>query len=885
MRSSSVRFGWVYVWELTQGSTFLSRSSYPFASRRLTMTQSKSRLILICILLAQIVGCRGCNEDTAKGKGENADEIKKKIPLVSDDLRTLPYSSDIPGIVVKPGHWYQARNKLTANLSDEGLTASLKVLDRNRKVPPFLTGSLPIEFHRNVNLVKGQEKTIDLKYFQPEVTVPEKDLTFDSRPTATLVSSYARRGLGTPLHEPEYPIRMMDGYQYNLVVLSRDMSRYTFWRGLDCIIWPSRMRLTEDRLTPHRIVDIGEEEMASHFPNRLYAMTNISHIVLNDTSVQLMALEQQTALVDWLHFGGTVIINGPDAIAGLDSSVLRSYVPIKSVETETMSATQIDLLNEHWTIERADDNRRDFEAPKPIPVLRGELLAGAAWVTHLDGLVAERLVGQGRVVMTMFPMSAPEFVRWPSYSSFVHNAILRKPFRSPTTGIEADMNYGGVYHGQETNPLYSTRFRIWARDLDSQLLRREELSPNSMRTQDEIGATVVDKKGSVGAWNPNSTISAYAAVSLRDASGISVPRIKTIIQLLIGYLIVLVPLNWVIFRLFGRPEFAWLAAPIIALVGAVVVARSVQLDVGFSRSESTYGFLEMHNRYPRGVLTSYRALYTSLSTNYGSTYDEEAGVVTPVVTTGEGSRRRSLLDKLDYWYADSRGSGILNLPILSNTTGMLHSEETVAFQGAVNATLSDDESSLTLTSDLGLELRDVAVIGRTKRGKYVAGWIGDPGKGIPVQCSLETRASDQMWMSQWDNHPSLAEPRSVGEDGQLKLKSPLADGLYLGPMLSALTKSYPLTHGEFIAIGWADSNLSQLKVTPVAKQQKARTVILFHVTPPPLANARADTSLFAKETMIEESADEVSEEGNPTAIPPKNIGPMNSRRLKPPSGN
>ena len=76
----------------------------------------------------------------------------------------------------------------------------------------------------------------------------------------------------------------------------------------------------------------------------------------------------------------------------------------------------------------------------------------------------------------------------------------------------------------------------------------------------------------------------------------------------------------------------------------------------------------------------------------------------------------------------------------------------------------------------------------------------------------------------------------------------LQDELYLGPMLSDISKKYPLKRGEFIAIGWTDKTLGDLSITPIAKQKKQRTVLLIHLSAGDLPNAKPDTRIFAKIT-------------------------------------
>ncbi len=826
--------------------------------------RSSLKLLLLCLLLVQLAGCRGCSRPkSTKEIDEETLAKKKKERLVISELKAIPFSAEIAGSILKPGHWYQANQKLKANYSDESLTATLSVMNREKLKVAFAPSQASIDFTRNVTLAVGQEKNIQLKFFQPEVPVTGDEPT---KTPSSLRLLYSQRGNGTPVQEGDSPCNVFAGYQYNFVSLSRDPSRYTFWRGLDCIIWPSKQRATDERIAPHHIIDLNEDEIASQFPNRLYAMTSISHFVINDSSVSIMTTDQQQALQDWLYFGGTIILNGPEAIGGIETSIMKEFSPMLRTANSLVSDDEIVSLNNTWSVQQILGERLLLAPDKPIPKLSGELAVGAQWVKtmgpkgesmSLDGLVAEKLVGQGRVVMTTFPMTDNAFLRWPSYSSFIHNAILRKPHRSPSSGDDADTKFAVEYEGTEQNPLHSTRLRLWARDLDDSTMRKLATSrKQKAEEQTYVDAStefVKSKRTSLGAWNPQSTVLVNARQCLQESSGITVPKINTIIKLLLGYLIVLVPLNWLFFRLFGRVELAWAAAPVIALAGAFFVARSVQLDVGFSRSQTSYGFLELHNGYSRGMLSSYTALYTSLSTNYRAVYEQDTGVVLPFTSTSGDKRSRSSIGKINYWYADDAGAGMQSVPVLSNTTGLFQAEEMMNFAGKLTAEFDSDMAAVEIKNGLGFSIKDAGIVGVDSQGMLVSGWLGTTDDGVSKRCELEIRETDNRWRPEWDRNPILARPTYMrAEDGTLWTEQDLQDELYLGPMLEDLTKKYPLTRGEFIAIGWTDQPLGELSITPVAKQKKQRTVVLLHLSAASLSIAKPDTRIFAKITQESE---------------------------------
>lgn len=809
------------------------------------------RTLWLMLLVVPLVGCRGCDRD----KGVTEETKTKKQRLAADEMRSLPYAGESVGNFLKMGHWYQLRHKLKANFSDESLTAGVSVVDREGTPIGFQTGYAPYQVRRNVSLAVGQEKTIEMRVLQPMLKPANESIPGEaSKPqSSSLFASYTLRGIGTPVLEETFPNKYLEGYQYNFVVLSREPSRYTFWRGLDCIVWPRNDELQQLRITPHRIVDISESEVAGHFPNQLATMTSISHIVVNDLSPSLMSEQQQTAIQDWLRFGGTLIINGPEAISAVESTFLKEVSPLRETADSTLSEDVIAELDREWSIRFAGGDRIAFKPSRSVPCLSGELVEGANWVPRLEGLVAERLVGQGRVVMTTFSMSDAAFLNWPSYSSMIHNGVLRKPHRHATLGTEATTQYADEFTGTELNPFHTTRLRLWARDFDSSTMRPESDVKSLAPTDVEAKFPSV-RTASLGAWNPFSRVIENSLLCLRESSGINVPQISTIVRLLAWYLVVLVPANWLVFRLIGKVELAWVAAPIIALVGAAVVARSVQLDVGFSRSQTTYGFLECHNDYPRGLLSSCNSVYTSLSTNYQAVFKKSDGLVMPIPRGGtrKGSDETAYVES---WLADERGTGLQRFPVLSNSTGVLQSEEMVNFGGPITWTLDETQGAFEGINKSGFAVRDIGILGITNDGKFMTGWAGTSEDGGRVQGSLEPLGEGGIrWLSQWDENPVTAMPKTLRLDDGLMWTDQSDLGVYLGPLLQDLAQRFPLQRGEWIALGWTDSELSGLEISPTTIQKKSRTLVLMHIRAGVLGDVRPDTRIFAasKEAGSEE---------------------------------
>ncbi len=128
--------------------------------------------------------------------------------------------------------------------------------------------------------------------------------------------------------------------------------------------------------------------------------------------------------------------------------------------------------------------------------------------------------------------------------------------------------------------------------------------------------TYVDAVTGISGWSDNSDTINLCRDILKAESGIEIPDSSLVFRSLGWYLLILVPINYLIFRLMGRLEYAWLAVPVIAVGGAIWVARAARLDIGFARSQTELAVLELPANYSRGHLTRIIAIYNSLSSRY-----------------------------------------------------------------------------------------------------------------------------------------------------------------------------------------------------------------------------------------------------------------------------
>ena len=221
---------------------------------------------------------------------------------------------------------------------------------------------------------------------------------------------------------------------------------------------------------------------------------------------------------------------------------------------------------------------------------------------------------------------------------------------------------------------------------------------------------------------------------LKDAAGIVIPKSGFVMSALAVYLVVLVPLNWLVFWTIGRVEWAWIASPVIALAGMAMMVKVAQLDIGFARSQTEIAVLEVHNNYPRGLLSRFTALYTSLSTNYDIHASNRDTLILPfsadpnfILLPGQASQVVT--------FGNDPEVALSGFSVPSNSTGMLHSEQMIDMSGAI--AYSDDQSQPVILDNLPFTMKHVAVIRRTIQGEIQVVRIDELQSGSRAELAFQ----------------------------------------------------------------------------------------------------------------------------------------------------
>lgn len=880
-------------------------------------------MLWLCLALSGFVvltGCRGCNTPLVERDKKLEDEEKKKKKPEEDFefqlARTVPADDTLAAPLVKPGHWVTFAHDLKAN--NGNVRAELHTSATDRDSRPFFVDRTPFKLtsSRPAPLPKGQAKRFETPYFIPRET------TGAAGKTVGLHRELRAAPSGNLLKMDWQPVMNMEGYQYFFMVLAADPDRFGYLKRLASVSAPVADDFNTDAYLYYRVL-LPKLDRIAPLPSNPLTWTSIAYILWDDADPNMLTPDQCQALLDWLNWGGQLIINGPNTLEKLQGTFLEEYLPASASKTVEIDQAAIDEINEYWAVTNGKTGGRHT-----LNVLPGKPLIGvqldkhplAEPVAHTGGLVIERQIGGGRIVVTAFSLSDRTIVNWPSFDSFFNAGLLRRPRRMFSSDSNlTDVRWTDYHRSLVRDARLVTTLRYFSRDIGhftasvrepgyvepgeeikevSDAEREMMLQTGPPPTQQDLDPTSNDshflgypirQKSGMAAWNDQSGASDASREALKVAAGISIPKGEFVLKVLAVYLIVLAPVNWAFFRMMGRVEWAWVAAPIMAIIGAVAVVRLAQLDIGFARSVTEIGIVEAQGGYSRAHVTRYTALYTSLSSSYDLVFDESGSLAQPF-----SSNTNFVLGLHDPTYTVSlrrdKELRLSGFQVASNSTETVHCEQ-MADLGGVFRLSGDDAAGFRLNNGTPVSLKGVGVLRRTLGGAVQTCWIDDLPAGLDVSVPFETPDDGLPRMKQWDevsatfsferqadeilrrydrdedkrlssaeiavdaamavafgNFDRGSGGRGAG-DGQWDRGELLAwcrssrfGELSLGQLFDLASLELRLRPGDVRLVGWSDENLPGMAIRPSAAQEARRNLFVVHLQRGPLTQPRPDVN-------------------------------------------
>jgi hypothetical protein len=693
-------------------------------------------------------------------------------------------------------------------------------------------------------------------------------------------------GGGTPMFAPPLCInRLMKGFQYHMVLLTSREQKMKYLNLTDSVAVKDPNSNGADEMPEFYFIVTNEPEKPIPLPANALQWTTIAYLIWDDLDPDSLDVDQQQALLDWLHFGGQLILSGPDCLSKLENSFLAQYLPAQSSQRTEIEKDQFVELNENWSIPSA----KNPSVKRYLTITEGNPVIGIELLPHVDSqfvggtgeLVVERELGRGRIVATAFSLAEPRVKSWPSFHTFFSGALLRRPRRQFGRPNDGELAFRWADDGTSVyDTLVGSTLRLTSRDLgavDAGGTTTDEGSPYPSVGFEELvelpsvkgkpkrdpentrlfGGFGQNRKSGVAGWSDNSIIATAARSTLKNAAGIKPPSAGLVLKMLGVYLLVLVPVNWLLFRVIGKVEWAWFAIPFIAIAGAFAVVRMASLDIGFARSNSQVGMLEFHSDYSRGHLTQYSALYTSLSTKYDVELDNASGIALPFPSGGSNTEKTIQHVTLH----QSLQNRLTNFLIQSNSTRMMHAESLFEAGGSFELSSQsvdveqdsalDFTQPITIANRTQLALASSAVLGRDEAGNYHMSWLGDWDDQSPKTVQLDACQREEM-LALWKDHAKV-ENENVEE-----AESPNLAKISAHKLLEAVVENLSLGKGEVRLLGYCNDQIGSSHFIPASTQTRQQTVVLAHLKSAALPPARPDVNssldFLSKRKLIDDGS-------------------------------
>ena len=135
-------------------------------------------------------------------------------------------------------------------------------------------------------------------------------------------------------------------YQYFILVLSNQPDRYAFLKVSDTVRAPFEDENNTSVQHYHVVLPSGTGPPP--VPENPLAMTQLAYVFWDGQDPEALTTVQQESLVDWLHWGGRLVVSGPDSLDTLRGSFLAPYLPVEAGNRRPLTADDLDQLSGFW---------------------------------------------------------------------------------------------------------------------------------------------------------------------------------------------------------------------------------------------------------------------------------------------------------------------------------------------------------------------------------------------------------------------------------------------------------------------------------------------------------------------------------------------------------
>jgi hypothetical protein len=773
---------------------------------------------------------------------------------------------------VKANHWCTVLFELRANLDN---------YDGGLQTNPVMLVGMPqqVAFHREARLLKEKRANLALQVMLPSANgqVPKEWAVEMVRPNSLRPDASWQVNLTT-----------LPPHQMLVLILSKDSTtKFTAWNRMSAII-PSSVERDAGDIEKQRYyrlvlpIEADKPAISSH----PLTWSTISHTIWDGYSPDTLTFSQQQALLDWLHWGGQLIISGGagQTFSLLRESFLGPYLPADaSGENVALSQDDLQPLSQSYPPPAAPAGLEDqskptpltsrealrrfgshYQAPVPIrpapkrPVYLSVLRPrpGSSTIPLGDAsphlIAVESRVGRGRITMLTLNPNEDALLAWPGLDTLVRRVVLRRP-EEPLAG-------GGNYQnpdarGPERGRLLAADlswYRITSRDagLEATMPSRLEPGPESTRprpTVDPEGPDAIENHfnriPSVGEWRDGARIPRLSRDLLEEASGITIPSSRFVLQVIIAYLLAVIPLNWLICRfILNRREWTWAVVPLVALAFAIGVERVAARDMGYEAACDEIDLLEIHGDYARAHLTRLASLYTTGRSRFAISYPNDPTALALPFDSGRSIRGEEVSSST--WQSYPVPS-LVDFSVQPRSLSMFRAEQMLALGGPIR--LEGDAGKRQVVNGSDLELRDAILIDLANPNERRERWLGTIAAGASIDIDGPAQEEPPKRFETGpgpDANPFLKELRTTREPGERN-------------------------QGELRLVAWMAGTTAGQVIEPAVDRRRGFTAVMVHLRSgsPPSPDGMVYNRLAGGEPAVEPSYPTRKKSSRPGSAP------------------
>jgi hypothetical protein len=581
--------------------------------------------------------------------------------------------------------------------------------------------------------------------------------------------------------------------------------------------------------------------------------TTISHAIWDGYSPELLSFSQQQALLDWVHWGGQLVISGGagQAFSLLQESFLGPYLPADATgENVPLSVDDLLPLAQSYPPPSYSPNSDDqsqpvpltsaeamrrfayhYQAPVPIrptpkrPLYLSVLNArpGASTIPLGEAsprlLAIERRVGRGRITMLTVNPNEEALLAWPGLDTLVRRVVLRRP--------EEPVVVPGQYDNYMPEPPRRARllatdlswYRITGRDTGQAVApapAKEQPSglnqpgpvakrpaQNGSPEEPDSAESELNRFPSVADWRDGAKLPRLSRDLLEEASGITIPSSHFVLRVILAYLIAVVPVNWLVCRfVLRRREWAWVVVPVIALAFAIGVERVAARDMGYDTASDEIDLLEVHGDYPRAHLTRLVSLYTTGRSRFTISYPNNPTALALPFDNGRSIRGEEV--STSAWQSYPVPS-LVGFSVQPRSLAMFRAEEMLGLAGVIG--LEGEGGKRRLKNGSELALRDAVLIDLAGPTEQRERFLGDIAAGatVAIDGAEDRRPPDRVDPGFGpDPNPFLHELRMARENREEN-------------------------QGELRLVAWVGATTGGQVIEPAVDRHRGFTAVLVHL--------------------------------------------------------